>query len=167
MNPSQEAIDLHTKARLEVEKERRDATWMIWRDKYAVGYGWFRLWRRGPGVAWKPVDSPMLFSERNGYEISWRRVWASMEVSKDVTSDRTRRKKDRTAASIRRVIENRLLEEEKRSLAAHQSDAERIEGQIDDADRIARSHRREGKRGGRRCLKIEGLIASEADFLNT
>jgi hypothetical protein len=42
--------------------------------------GWFRFWRNGPGIAWKPKDAPLLFSERNGYTRSmvigrWRVKW--------------------------------------------------------------------------------------------
>lgn len=28
--------------------------------------GWFRLWRNGPGLSWKPADAPRLFSDRMG-----------------------------------------------------------------------------------------------------
>ena len=35
------------------------------------GYGWLRLWRGGPGVAWKPAGAPMNYSQRNGCVMSW------------------------------------------------------------------------------------------------
>ena len=33
--------------------------------------GWFRLWRNWWGVAWKPVDAPLLFSQRMGHTRTW------------------------------------------------------------------------------------------------
>ena len=33
--------------------------------------GWFRMWRCGPGIEWKPISDHMLFSERYGYTRTW------------------------------------------------------------------------------------------------
>lgn len=30
--------------------------------------GWFRLWKHGPGLAWKPDSEPRLYSERHGFQ---------------------------------------------------------------------------------------------------
>jgi hypothetical protein len=37
------------------------------------GFGWVRLWSRGPGIVWKPRNARAFFSERMGYQ-RWFRI---------------------------------------------------------------------------------------------